>query len=101
MVTASAFAGFYWGAPPLLRYFNISESAQGVALLAFLCICIACTLGGLLVGLILYPLVLRPLVSPREYWAWVGNEHAVTIPGIGLVLERWSVFLYGSRVDKK
>jgi hypothetical protein len=101
VVTASAFAGFYWGAPLLLRYFEISENAQGAALLPFLLICIICTLIGLLVGLALYPLILRPMLSSIEFWTWIGGERTLKIPLMSLILERWAVFLYGPRTHKR
>jgi hypothetical protein len=101
VVTASAFAGFYWGAPTLLRYFEIPENVQGAALLPFLFICITCTLFGLLAGLMLYPLILKPMLSSIEYWTWIGGERTIKIPLVSLVLERWAVFLYGPRIHKR
>lgn len=101
VVTASAFAGFYWGAPLLIRYLEIPENAQGAALLPFLLICIICTLIGLLVGLGLYPLILKPMLSSIEYWTWIGGERTLQIPFLSFVLERWSIFLYGPRIHKR
>lgn len=98
VVVASAFSGFYWGAPYVLQYLGISESAHGSALFPLLLVCVACTLIGLLIGLFLYPLVLRPMLSPIEYWAWMDGERKIKYPpGINHVLEWWSVFVYGPK----
>jgi hypothetical protein len=80
VVVASAFSGFYWGAPYVLQYLGISESAHGSALFPLLLVCVACTLIGLLIGLFLYPLVLRPMLSPIEYWAWMDGERKIKYP---------------------
>lgn len=97
IVTASAFAGFYWCSRPLLHYFGISEYAHGIALVALILICIFCVVIGMIVGLFLFPVALRPFLSSAEFWAWIGRERAVTIPLLDPVLERWAVFLYGKR----
>jgi hypothetical protein len=101
VVTGSAFATFYWCSRPLLRIFRISEYANGIALVALLFICIGCVLIGTTVGLFLFPLVLRPFVSPAEFWAWFGRERGVVFPLLNRVLERWAALLYGQRTSVK
>lgn len=100
VVVVSAYGALQWGAPSLLQYFWISESAQGAALFLLLFVCLACTLGGFVIGLFLYPLVLRPVLAPIEYWAWMDGEQKISIPGLSHILERWSVFVYGPKENK-
>ena len=80
VVTFGAFAGFYWCSRPLLRLFNVSEYAQGVALIPFLGICIGSVAIGTILGLFLFPLLLRPFLSASDFWGWIGAERSTNIP---------------------
>src|SRR5260221_378648 len=95
VVTASAFGGFYWGARPLAKYLHISEFATGFDLFLLLSICVLCSIVGLIAGLFLYPLLLRPISSPEEYWVWAKVRKMVQVPGLSPLLRWWSQLLYG------
>jgi hypothetical protein len=101
VVTVSAFAGFYFISRPLLRYFGVSEYANGAALVPFLMICIGCVVIGAIAGLFLFPVALRPFLSSSEFWLWIRAERKVTVPLLDPVLERWAVQLYGPRSHAK
>ena len=101
VVTASAFAGFYWMSRPLLRFFGISEYAHGIAVVYLLLVCIGPVLIGTIVGLFLFPAVLRPFVSPADFWGWIGAERGVKIPLLDPLFEAWAAVLYGSRIHSK
>jgi hypothetical protein len=101
IITCSAFAGFYWCSRPLLRMFGVSENANGIALIPFLLICVGSVLLGTVVGLFLFPLALRPFLSPEEFWGWIGAERGVTIPLLDPLLEGWAALLYGKRLQPK
>jgi hypothetical protein len=98
VVTGSAFAGFYFLAERIGHFFGLSDYAHGIALLPVLIICVGTALFGIVVGLFLFPLVLRPFVSSVDFWDWIGKERSVRIPLLDPVLERWATLLYGKRV---
>ena len=95
LVLGCAFGCFYWLAPKLLRVFGISEYAQGASVAGLLAICIGCFLIGGIVGLLLIPVVLRPLVAPSAYWRWVANEPTLNVPIVSPCLSRWSEMAFG------
>jgi hypothetical protein len=98
VVTGCAFAGFYWCSRPLLQLFGVSEYAQGIGLAPFLLICVGSVLIGTVVGLFLFPVVLRPFLSSANFWGWIDAERGVTIPLLDPLLKRWAVLLYGKRI---
>lgn len=95
IVTLSAFAGFFWGAQWLVRQLHISEFATGFERLIFLCIYVIGTIGGLIMGLFLYPLVLRQISTSEQYWAWVGGQTKAQVPLLSQLLHWWSKVLFG------
>jgi hypothetical protein len=97
VVTASAYAGFYFLSRPLLHAFGISEYAHGVALLGLLAVCIASVVVGSVVGFFLFPAVLRPFTSAEDFWGWIGSSRSITLPYLDPLLERWAAVLYGAR----
>lgn len=97
VVTTSAGLGFYFLSRPLLRMFGISEYANGVALIALLAICIASVIAGSLIGIFLFPVVLRPFCSSVDFWGWIGSTPGVALPYLDRLLERWALLLYGPR----
>jgi hypothetical protein len=101
IVTGSAFAGFYWLARPIGKALGISEFAHGLALIPVLAICIGTVVVGTVVGLFLFPLALRPFVSPTDFWGWIGTAKGVTIPILDPLLERWASLLYGKRIHPR
>lgn len=99
IVTVSALAGFYFLSRPLLHAFGISEYAHGVALIGLLAICLASVAVGSIVGVFLFPVVLRPFTSAEDFWGWIGSSRGITLPYVDPLLERWAAVLYGSRPD--
>ena len=97
IVTSSAFAGFFFLSRPLLRLLSISEYARGADVAALLAICILCVLAGTVVGLFIFPVVLRPFVSSSDFWGWIGTERGIKIPYLDSILDRWATLLYGRR----
>jgi hypothetical protein len=97
VVAVSTFAGFFYLSKPLLHYLGISEYAHGAALLPFLVICIGCAAIGMIAGLFLFPVALRPFLSSPEFWHWIRRERNVAIPLLDPLLERWAAQLYGPR----
>ncbi|MBS0152477.1 MAG: hypothetical protein JSR31_16220 [Nitrospira sp.] len=100
VVAVSAYSVLQWGALSLLQYFGISDAAQGAASFLLLFVFLVCALGGSVIGLFLYPLVLRAVLSPIEYWEWMDGEQKISVPGLSHILERWSVFVYGPKENK-
>jgi hypothetical protein len=101
VVTASAFAGFYFCAQPLGHFFGLSDYASGIKLVPVLVICVGCVLMGTVVGVFLFPLVLRPFVSSSDFWSWIRAERGVRIPVLDPILERRAVLLYAKRNSAK
>jgi hypothetical protein len=95
IVTVSAFCVLYWGMPPLVEYFHVPLYATGFDRLMVLGVCLFCVAVGTVAGLFLYPLLLRPVFSPSEYWAWLKPQRLVKVPGLSQLLEWWSKLLYG------
>ena len=101
IVTASAYAVFYWCSRPLLHYFGVSEYAHSIGLVPILVICIGCVVIGGIVGLFLFPVALRPFLSSAKFWDWIGTERTVTIPWLDPILEGWAVLFHGKRSDAR
>jgi hypothetical protein len=101
VVAASAYAGFYFLSRPLMRALGLSEYATGAASLALIGVCLAAVLVGTIAGFFLFPLVLRPFVSPVDFWSWIGSERGLTIPYLDSSLERWAALLYGARAHRR
>jgi hypothetical protein len=95
IVTASAFGGFYWGARPLAKNLHISEFATGFDLFLLIAICVFCSIIGLIAGLFLYLLILRPISSAAGYWSWAKANKTVQVPVLSQLLQRWTRLLYG------
>ncbi len=110
VIAGCGFAGFYILSRPLLHLFGLSEYGVGVVKIALILIFVCSVAIGAIVGMFLFPVVLRPFVTSEEFWNFINAKEQRTTTGLeplmklldplikllDPLMERWAVFLYGN-----
>jgi hypothetical protein len=90
-------AAIYFIVPLALAFFDLSQFGPGLRGLIAAAICLPIVVLGLLGGLLLYPVILRPIISDSEFWGWLPARAPINLPVVSRWLMRWYVYLYGPR----
>ena len=88
-------ASVYLVVPAGLALFR--PSGPGLRGLFALAIVLPSAVVGMVAGLFLYPLIVRPVVSGSDFWGWLGARAPVNLPVVRGLLLRWYEYLYGPR----
>jgi len=96
VVLASCYASFRWVAPIGLRFFGLSQYANGAQLIPLLLIGVGSVVLGFVVGMFAVPVLLRPFVRPARFWALWGRSGTINVLGLSAPLKLWYRLLYGS-----
>ena len=82
---------------PSLALLGVSHYGRGLSVLLAAAMCLLSAVLGIVAALFLFPLVLRPVISGREFWGWLGGRAPINLPGVNWLLARWYRILYGPR----
>jgi hypothetical protein len=87
----------YYVAVPCLSLFDLGQYVAVLRGLIAAAVLLAGVLLGLISGMALYPVLLRPVISGSDFWGWLGHRDPIKLPFVKDLLLRWYQFLYGAR----
>lgn len=90
-------ASAYLIVPLALAHLDLSRHGPGLRGVLAAAVLLPTAVLGIVAGLFLYPLIVRPVVSDSAFWAWLPKRAPINLPLVSPLLLRWYEYLYGPR----